>query len=80
MFYQAISIAGAVLILVAYAAHQLKRMGTDTVKYQMLNLIGGFFLCLTAIETRQYGFIMLEGSWTLLSAWALWKVMRGGAS
>jgi hypothetical protein len=42
----------------------------------MLNLIGGFCLCVAAIAVHQYGFILLEGSWTVVSAWGVWRVMK----
>jgi hypothetical protein len=75
MFYQVISIIGAVLILVAYAALQLNRLQADTVAFQTLNLFGGIFLCITAVAMLQYGFILVEGLWAVLSAAGLWRVV-----
>ena len=75
MFYQLISIIGAVLILVAYAALQLNRLRADTIAFQMLNLFGGVFLCITAVWLRQYGFILVEGLWAILSGVGLWRVV-----
>jgi hypothetical protein len=77
MVWQLLSISGALLILAAYAAHQLKRMHADTILYQTLNLVGGAFLFITAVVTQQAGFMLMEGSWTLMSAWGLVKVLRG---
>ncbi len=77
MLFQLISIAGAVLILIAYLAHQLRRMSAESMKYQALNFVGGFFLLVTACAGRQYGFILMEGAWTVISGWGLWNVMRG---
>ena len=76
MAYQVVSIFGAVLILVAYAAHQTKKMEADTIVYQLLNFAGGTCLCITAIESRQYGFIMLEGTWAVVAAWALVRLLK----
>ena len=77
MIYQLFSIAGAILILSAYMLHQINRMDPEKAPYQILNLVGGFLLCVTAIAELQYGFILLEGSWPLISAWALWRVLKG---
>jgi hypothetical protein len=77
VFFQVISIIGAVLILVAYLAHQLRKMSAESAKYQALNFVGGFFLLVTAYAGRQYGFILMEGAWTLISGWGLWNVIRG---
>lgn len=76
MFFQLLSLAGAVLILGAFAAQQSGRMKSETVPYQALNFAGGLCLCVAAVAALQYGFILLEGSWTVLSAWGLWKLRR----
>jgi hypothetical protein len=76
MIFQVLSIFGAVLILAAFAAHQFKRLDAETKTYQILNLIGAFCLTVTAVVTRQYGFILMEGSWTVISAWGVWRVAR----
>jgi hypothetical protein len=80
MIFQVVSIVGAMLILAAFAAQQMRRLEAETKTYQILNLIGGFCCCLTAIVGRQYGFILLEGSWTVISAWGVWRVVRRGKS
>jgi hypothetical protein len=77
LYFQLLSVCGAVLILFAYIAHQLRKMSIDTVTYQLLNLAGGFCLTVTACVTRQWGFIIMEGSWAVISAWGLWAVLRG---
>jgi hypothetical protein len=64
---QIVGLVGAVLILVPFAAVQLRRMGTETWAYQLLNLGGAGLLTLVAALERQYGFILLEGVWTLMS-------------
>jgi hypothetical protein len=76
MIFQVASMVGAILILTAFAAQQIQRLEAETKTYQMLNLIGGFCLCVAAINMRQYGFILLEGSWTVVSFWGVWRVTR----
>jgi hypothetical protein len=75
--YQLLAVAGAVLILFAYLAHQLRKMSIDNVWYQLLNFIGGCCLTATAVAGRQYGFILMEGSWAVISAWGFVSVLRG---
>lgn len=74
MLMQVVSIAGALMVLSAFAAHQLKHLDHETYTYQSLNLVGGFLLCLAAISVRQTGLILMEGAWTVMSAWGLWRV------
>ena len=76
MLYQIISLAGAVMILIAFGAQQLGRMASESTIYQVLNFGGGICLCIAAVAARQLGFILLEGTWTVASAYGLWRVTR----
>ena len=64
---QVISILGALLILTAYALLQAKKTKKDSHLYLSLNLLGGLGLFYAALVARQAGFMILEGSWTLVS-------------
>jgi len=72
---QIVSIAGAVLILAGYAAHQAGLAGRESTAYHLLNAVGGLLLCLVAIEAFQIGFIVLESVWTAISLVALFRVL-----
>jgi hypothetical protein len=48
MIFQVVSIVGAMLILAAFAAQHFKLFDAETKSYQILNLIGGFCLYMTA--------------------------------
>jgi hypothetical protein len=74
MIFQIISLVGAILVLIAFAAQQLGRLAADMKTYQILNLAGGFFLTIAAVASQQYGFILLEGTWTVASAYGVWKL------
>ena len=76
MAMQVISIGGALMVLIAYGAHQLKRMSADTYAYQLLNLFGGALLLWAALTTRQAGLILMEGAWTVISAYGVVKRIR----
>jgi hypothetical protein len=75
---QLISIAGALLILLPFAASQLGRLAVLSRRYQALNLVGSSALALVAVVERQYGFILLEGVWALMSLVGLVRVLRSG--
>ena len=74
---QLISVAGAILILAPFAASQTGRMKIASIPYQVMNLAGAGALTAVAIIERQYGFILLEGVWTIMSIVGLRRVMTG---
>ena len=76
MVYQVIQIVGAALILIAYALQHMKHLHAETAPYLAMNLAGGALLCVAAVAARQYGFILLEGSWAVLSGMGLYRLLR----
>ncbi|HEV8225344.1 MAG TPA: hypothetical protein VGP74_08780, partial [Rubrobacteraceae bacterium] len=74
---QAVSVLGALLILLAFAANQLGRVDTSNLSYQISNLVGSVILTTVGVIEVQLGFILLEGAWALVSLWGTIKVVRG---
>jgi hypothetical protein len=68
---QIASFVGALLILVAYAGHQMKWMDPRKTAYNVLNAVGSAILAYIAFHPFQIGFVVLEVAWTLISAYAL---------
>ena len=73
---QLIQIVGALLILFAFGAVQFERMETTSRAYLALNLIGSAILAVLALSSSQWGFVLLEGVWAIVSAWGLLAAMR----
>jgi hypothetical protein len=64
---QVFSIVGALLILAAYAGNQLALLDRRDRVYNLMNLVGAAVLVVIAWQARQWGFVLLEGVWTVLS-------------
>ncbi len=73
---QLVSFVGAFLILGAYGGQQLRWVDSAGWLYSALNLAGAGLLTLAAWQLGQWGFVLLEGVWTLVSAGALVRALR----
>jgi hypothetical protein len=73
---QVASFAGALMILVAYAGHQMKWMDDRRAAYNILNAVGSAILAYIAFHPFQIGFVVLEITWALISVFALTKAFK----
>ena len=64
---QIISLIGAFIVLVPFAAVQFNYLSSHSLAYQTLNFIGGVTLFSIAVIESQYGFILMEGVWSIVS-------------
>lgn len=71
-----VEIVGALTILVAFAAAQAGRLQQRTVTYQLLNLLGSGVLATIAAVQSSWGFLLLEGSWAVISLIGLLNLGR----
>ena len=67
LFDQLVSLAGAMLILAAYLSLQRGWMQRQDRTFNAVNLVGSVLLAYSAVKNWNLGFIILEGSWALLS-------------
>lgn len=72
---QVVQIVGALLILVAFGAVQFERMRPDSRLYLALNLLGSVILAVLAVLAAQWGFVLLECVWAIVSAWGLGRAL-----
>ncbi len=62
-----IEIFGALAILSAFAALQLRRLEPQSITYLVLNFLGSSVLAAGAFVRGSVGFVVLEAAWALAS-------------
>ncbi|MDQ4036714.1 MAG: hypothetical protein M3153_12460 [Chloroflexota bacterium] len=68
---QFFQVAGALLILAAYIAGQAGRLNVTSWRYLVLNLVGSALLAVVAALDADWGFLLLEGVWAIVTAWSV---------
>ena len=76
---QVVSVLGALAVLAAYAANQFRLIGPSNLSYSVMNFVGSAVLTVIAVVEAQWGFLLLEGVWALLSLWGVITILRGGS-
>lgn len=74
-----VQITGSLLILVPFLLVQIGRMTSKARAYLVLNLIGSTVLAVDATIGGQWGFLLLEGVWAIVSLVALVRPRRDDA-
>ena len=73
---QGISLIGAGLILSAFALNQFGFWHSSEMRYSLINFIGAFILSVIAVIEKQYGFLLLEGTWSIISLLAILRKIQ----
>jgi len=71
----ALELAGAISILAAFTLGQLRLLDQHSLVYLLLNLAGSAVLAVIAFAEERWGFLLLEGVWSIVSAASLIGVL-----
>ena len=75
--FDIVQIAGSLLILVAFVAALRGRFDQSGYPYLVCNAAGSAVLTVTAIITLEWGFLLLEGVWALVSLYSVARKAAG---
>ncbi len=78
MIGKIVSLAGAAMILGAFAAQQAGRWSPRDRPYLLLNFVGSSILAYFAVLGGNPGLIVLEGAWAVISLWSLSRALLAG--
>jgi hypothetical protein len=67
---------GVGLILLAYLLNTAKLMPQDGKLFYVLNTVGAALACYASFLINYWPFVILEGTWTLVSIYGLMKAMK----
>lgn len=71
MTAQILQIGGAILVLIGFTAAQIGWLSPRSYSYLFLNLVGSAILATLAFLDQQWGFLLLEGVWAIVSIFGL---------
>jgi hypothetical protein len=74
---QVVQVIGALLILAGFAAIQFGWLSQRSYPYLILNLVGSALLGWLALVEQQWGFVLLEVVWAIVSLWSIVQRLRG---
>ena len=75
-----VQILGASLVLAAFVLSQRGLLDSRSSAYLVPNLVGSAALAVDAALGREWGFLLLEGAWALVSAGSLYEKSRLAAA
>lgn len=71
-----IGTVGVGIILIAYFLNIFTLIKKEGVLFFTLNIVGGFIACIASILIQYWPFIILEGTWTIVSIFGLLNCIK----
>ncbi|WP_280454335.1 CBU_0592 family membrane protein [Nocardia brasiliensis] len=77
---QLLQVLGALLLLSGFIAAQAGALRDTSLRYLLVNAVGGALLAAIAYADRDYGFLLLEGTWAAVSTLSLCRAYHARAN
>jgi len=70
-WYDILGTLGVALIILAYAAVQVRRMKSEQLSYSVMNLIGAALILVSLKYNFNLASVIIEVFWILISVWGI---------
>ena len=67
---------GVIMMLVAFFLNIVDKLDNDHPFYIVLNFLGATLSCIASCIIKYTPFIILEGTWALISAWGIYDYFK----
>lgn len=71
-----IGFIGVTVLLIAYFLNVTNKIEKDSLVYLQMNFFGAGLACLASVLMKYLPFIILEGCWTIVSAFGILKYIK----
>ena len=71
-----IGFAGVLVLLIAFLLNLIGKISKDSLPYILMNIIGAGLACLASWLIHYIPFVILEGTWAIVSFFALIDYLR----
>ncbi len=68
-----IGFIGVTILLIAFFLQLINIISKDSYAYILMNIAGAGIACMASVMLNFWPFIILEATWTLVSAWGLFR-------
>ena len=75
-WYDWVGILGTLMVLGAYFWLQTGKLSSDSMAYQLLNLVGAGSVLISLFGKFNVSVFLLEGTWVAISAYGLWRTLK----
>lgn len=75
-WYDAVGIAGTLMVLLAFLLLQAGRLSGSSIRYQLLNLFGASGVLVSLMGTFNAAVFVLELTWVLISAYGIVRSIK----
>jgi hypothetical protein len=69
---------GSILVIAAYGLNSYQKIKSDSLPFQLMNLVGGILLIINSIYKEAYPFTFINTVWVIIAIPALIRILNSG--